>query len=139
MKSSRSFTAMSPVGESMLGANWSPPCRQPSWRGLFVAVSLPSSLSTLLELPLSADRRMVRSWLAAWFEVWLAEASEANRSQPASFLYLVLCQVPQSGDRYGVTQDGPAVEFGFGTYPHAPEEWVERPVEELVAKVITEL
>jgi len=97
---------MSPVAESILEAGWSPPRRQTSWAGLLVVASLGSTLSTVLELPPSVDRRAVRSWLKEWFQAWRAQASEADRSQPASFLYLILRRVPESGDAYGVERGG---------------------------------
>ncbi len=139
MKSSSISTVMYPAADSLLSESWVPPWRQPDRTGAFVIATLVATVSTLLELPPGTDRSLARTWLKGWLLAWRSQASQADRSQLATFLYIVLRSAPKEGDLYGVAKDRPVAEFGFGTDPCSPDTWVERAVEELILDAIADL
>lgn len=139
MRFSSTSTAMSRGAEPMFSENWSPPWRQTDRTGAFVIASLASTISTVLELPPGADRLRTRTWLGGWLKAWLVQASEADRSQPATFLYVVLRSTPIEGDPYGMAKDRPVAEFGIGTEPCSPDTWVEKTAEELILTAVDDL
>jgi hypothetical protein len=69
----------------------------------------------------------------------LHSAESAELSSDASFLYLVLSREPLAADQDAIGSTGPLVEYGFGEFPAAPEEWSSCSLGHLLARAVQEL
>ena len=118
----------------MCAERWLPPhlARPEQVVGLLLVMSLPSGCAFRLA-DYSGDPGLLRKWFRTWL-VERAEALAARRSTElgaeASFLCLtsVADENEQSPFQLG--------EFSYGTYPAAPEEWIDVEMRSLLSFAI---
>jgi hypothetical protein len=82
----------------------------------------------------------MREWLANWLERWLNAARSSEYQLGVSYAYALVTREPTPEDPIGVIADaGPVAQFGYGTYPNAPEEWPEAPLVAVILGMVTSL
>lgn len=97
-----------------------------------VWVSEPETQASQERLPNERDVAFVVGFLKHRLEI----EGERQLSTEVSYLVLVLARPPGEADAFEITQDGPAVEFGYGVYPSAPESWPSTTLRELLHAAI---
>jgi hypothetical protein len=71
--------------------------------------------------------------MGEWLQRQLDSMSRDYLDERCTFMYVLVQREPTDGDGFGVGEDRPVFEFGFGSHPAAPEEWSERPLREIIA------
>ena len=129
---------MFPNSGSILTSNWKPVRADANLLvASLVVASTADHLSIVLETPRGADHRALKAWLSTWLMVRVSAMRPADRTMEACFLYVDLSRLPVAADQPGnVDRRGPVVEFGAGSQPLAPEDWVPLPLESLIMEAV---
>jgi hypothetical protein len=75
-------------------------------------------------------------FVARFLEQRLACGSEADLESDVSFVYVLLNREPAQFDSLEVEPGGVLIEYGFGVFPAAPEEWPEVPLRDLLNETL---
>lgn len=76
-------------------------------------------------------------FVARFLERKLACSSEADLGSDVSFVYVLLNREPTQFDSLEVEPGGVLIEYGFGVFPVAPEEWPEVPLRDLLNEALS--
>jgi|SRR5215472_792268 len=120
---------------------WTPPVWNPLGSiATYIVRSLPAGIALSLQTSCSDDQS-VRQWLASWWESQLdgfRRAEKKHSDSTYAFLYAIVSPIDNGRDVCS-PNNWKVTELGKGNYPHAPEDWPERPGSKLAEAAIHDL